>query len=570
VNPCTPFSSHKNIVDPDKCSSPSPAPIPPLPPAPPLPKWATEVLTALLKAKNYTGVNADACVADIGRSYVLFAEFAADFGAKRFEPDAAQSLARGLTALSSAATDCNITALQAELAVLAAASRDADFSAAVWLDATSLAADIAAGDTSAIGKDLANLLGAWRAVSQGCKAGHKACQFLDRLLALLSLTAEDVAPCEAALTPAFAHFTAAASAFTAANYSTAIQSFADGLDAVAVAAATDACGLKGLADALGALSPRLRTAVVKIETSAAVHILVGSADVYDPLYRAAIDARSGNLADLGVQLGRLLVLLRASACTTPACDVLEGLLKALQIEAGDYRACAARVDAVWPQLSSAVDNLKAGKWMTAAQATGGALTALAEGVGACGLSSLGDILEDTVRRAVRFEPSGALSRRRPAGVELDGLPRSASGVRSLAQSDLRAPNRAGYAAQPHLDRAADWGRGHGAHRGCRPHARPEPTPGRRQGGSMELRWIRPRQLGLVAQADQLHVVRLHHARGLVGRRRHSLPVPHCMHRGHTRVRDGPRRGSGGVQPAQVWHGADVLGRRAPPGCVLCR
>ena len=73
-------------------------------------------------------------------------------------------------------------------------------------------------------------------------------------------------------------------------------------------------------------SPLHAQAIVNAENSSAVHIIVGSADVYDPLYHASLDVKSGNLADLGVQIGRLLAMLRASSCATAACDVLEGLL----------------------------------------------------------------------------------------------------------------------------------------------------------------------------------------------------------------------------------------------------
>ncbi|KAL1524207.1 hypothetical protein AB1Y20_019115 [Prymnesium parvum] len=395
INPCTIFSSHKNVVDPEDCASP-PTPSPaPLPPAPPLPKWAVAVLKVLLKAKNVTGVDIDTCVSDVGRSYVMFSEFAADFEAKRYEPDAAQALGRGLNALAAAATDCKIKSLQAELAVLAAAARDADFSAAVWVDAAALAKAIAAGDTTAVGTALAGLMGAWRAVTQGCLSGNKACQFLDRLLALLSLGAEDVAPCEAALVPAFQHFTSSATAFQAHQYESAVTLFADGLDDVANAVTADSCGLKGLGQLLGAFSPRLRAAVVKIESSSIVHIIVGSVDVYEPLFSAANDIKNGNLADLGVQIGRLVAMLRASSCTTAACDVLEGLLRALQLGVSDYKACAADVDAIWPSLSSAVAHLEAGEWKAAAQSTGAALSTLAASASACGVQPLGEILEDT-------------------------------------------------------------------------------------------------------------------------------------------------------------------------------
>jgi hypothetical protein len=146
---------------------------------------------------------------------------------------------------------------------------------------------------------------------------------------------------------------------SAKSYAAAVADVAGALDAFSQGVVSDVCGVKPVADLVAQLVPSLRAAIVKVETSGAVHIIVGAADVYIPLYDAAqaIQVSSsaciaihshhasdpphtrfvpqrGDFAGLGMALGQLLQMLRSSGCQTPACLVLQGLLASAQIEVG--------------------------------------------------------------------------------------------------------------------------------------------------------------------------------------------------------------------------------------------
>jgi hypothetical protein len=336
------------------------------------------------------------CIQDVGRTDVKFAEFAADVAAKRFVPQGAEDLSLALSALATSAVGCgaNATALQVELRALAAAARYSKFTGDAYHDVEDLAAAIKNGSSTAVAQALNSLLADWSTVTEGCASGSKGCKFLTGLLKLLGVVAADVAPCEAALEPALKEFDAAAAAIASKNYTEAVGQFSTGLDAVAIAIKGDSCGLKKVADAISAVVPALKAAIVKVEESGAVKILVGSADVYDILYHAIIDMRNGDLDNFGLEVGMLLSKLRASQCKTPACDVLEGLLASMQLAAQDYGACTEQLDPAFQALEAAVQELTEEHWQAGAQDLGKAVVGFARAVSSCGLTDFAQIAEN--------------------------------------------------------------------------------------------------------------------------------------------------------------------------------
>ena len=78
----------------------------------------------------------------------------------------------------------------------------------------------------------------------------------------------------------------------------------------------DSCGMGPLTDVLKQVAPKLANAIVKIESSHAAQIMVGSMDVYDTLYKAVEDLEKGDVAGFGMQMGVLLQKLKASNCQT--------------------------------------------------------------------------------------------------------------------------------------------------------------------------------------------------------------------------------------------------------------
>jgi len=156
----------------------------------------------------------------------------------------------------------------------------------------------------------------------------------------------------------------------------------------------DACNIKALADLVAKLSPKLAAAVVKIEESGAVKIIVGSADVYAELYSAVVDLDKGDYAGVGIQLGVLLGKLSASGCANQACLIVQGILEFLQQGFADFDTCKADVENTWNQTQLLFKALENKQWPQALNDTADVMDALSASLTACGVAEAGTRLSD--------------------------------------------------------------------------------------------------------------------------------------------------------------------------------
>jgi hypothetical protein len=401
-------SSSEQITDKDKCPD-SPAPSPP----PPVPKSSLveKIMAELFKLLKITDVDAQTCVNDVGGAEVFLRDFAQDIAGKNYSL-AMGDLARGLSGLSTSVAGCGLTEVQAKIDLLAASIKWANISTAgfdkdvkiivdasdLWEDLAGLATAVTSKDSTAIASALNKLLSDWTSITGGCGANSTTCKFLDGLLRMVQVVAANTAPCEAAIEPAVTNLTDAVHLFGQKQYKAAVGDIATALDDLAVALATDACGLKQVASVLSQVAPKLASAVVKVENSTAVKIIVGSAEVYDELYKAAVDVEKGDISDFGVEMGLLLAKLRASGCNSSACIVLDGILASLQLEAQDFAACSKDIDAAWTDMEDSIQQFKSKNYSNGLKALGQTLTTLATGITDCGATDLAKILESVATK----------------------------------------------------------------------------------------------------------------------------------------------------------------------------
>lgn len=273
----------------------------------------------------------------------------------------------------------------------------------LWEDISAIGAAVKQGDTTAVGVGLGKLMTDWSTVVGDCidPTHTEACTFLNGFLKIAQRVALDAKPCETALASTVEQLRSGAGLFKTHKYKEAVQAFAGGLDGLSQALVHDACGLQSLGEVIGQVVPKLQAAVVKVETSGAVSIVVGSADVYDDLYQATMAIQNGDAAAFGEEIGTLLNRLKASGCSTKACVVVQGVMAAVQLEAADFAPCAAELDKVWNTVTTAARQLETGTAQGVANGLGQLgtfLTEATEAIGDCGIPDLGHSLADTATK----------------------------------------------------------------------------------------------------------------------------------------------------------------------------
>jgi len=407
IDPCHRRWTGKDISEASKCPVQPPTTEEGLPVA--NNTFAKSVLTFVFKHLNITDVDFDTCLSDIGNSEIHLQDFGIDMKHKRYRSGLA-NLGRGVSALANSVSGCDLKEIRHRIDSLASNIHFANISAGtfdkattaiigasdMWKDVDAVRSAVVSKDANAIGDSLGKMLDDFSSVEGGCKAhGGAVCKVVDGLLRVAAVTAKDITACEQALEPAVDALRRGGEQLKAKDFNVAVADFSSGLDILAKATSSDACGLSHIANTIGKLSPKLASAVVKAKKGKPVQILVGAADVYDELYTMAIDFEKKDYTGVGAQLGLLLAKLKTTKCKTPMCIVTQGLLGSLQVGFTDLDACHKGLDKTWKQMQSLLKELEKKQWKKSILALGQTIKALGDDVESCGVKPIGEILQST-------------------------------------------------------------------------------------------------------------------------------------------------------------------------------
>ncbi len=186
----------------------------------------------------------------------------------------------------------------------------------------------------------------------------------------------------------------AVSSFKAKDYKSAVGDLANSLEDIATALKNESCGLTRIGDLIGKLSPKLAAAVVKIEDSKPVQIIVEAADIYDDVFQLVTAVETGNWDIVGEELANLLRVLRASGCETKACIVLEGLMASVQKELESFDECMSDADAAWEGFEDGMAEFKDKDYVTGIKHFTSGVVSLAHAVSDCNVEGVSEIAEN--------------------------------------------------------------------------------------------------------------------------------------------------------------------------------
>jgi len=368
------------------------------------------IVKLIFKSLGITDVDVDQCIGDVSGFELKATQFQQEVKSKDYKM-AVSSLSSAISYLSSSVGDCGVKEINLKFDSLAIALKFAKLTAAVdgavdvvvglshvEKDIEAIATAIANEDSDALAQGINSLLSDWSQVAGGCSADAKGCNFISGLLRIIQEVAQDVKPCEAAIEAVVATFETGATQFEAKNYQDAVASFASALDQLSKALMDETCGLKRVGDLIGKLSPKLASAVVQVEESNGVKIVIGSADVYDASYRAVKALKQGDYQTFGSECGALLRILRSSGCSTQACAILEGVLASLQLELSNFDACITSADQVWGDVEQSVQLFDERQPVAATKSLANIFVALANTLNACQIPELASIAETMLNK----------------------------------------------------------------------------------------------------------------------------------------------------------------------------
>lgn len=367
------------------------------------------VVSLLFKVLGIKDVDLTSCMNDVKGADISLKNFASAVETKNYK-SAVGFLSTGISQISSSVTDCGVKEINLKLDSLAIAVKFAKIDTSgldkavdilvgashVEKDIEALAAAISSGDSDAIANAIGNLLNSWSQVTGGCKSD--ACAFINGLLRVIQEVASDIQPCESALAQVITQFESGAAQFDSADYKGAVATWASAFDATAMALKQETCGLQRIGDLIGKLSPKLANVVIKIEDSSAVRIILGSADLYDALFRAVKALKAKDYETFGNEIAVLLRLLRSSDCTTKACDVLEGVLASLQLELENVDSCVMSADNVWSDLQQAIQLFDDRAPVDGVKSLGSVFVELANTLQSCQITQLAQIAETMLNK----------------------------------------------------------------------------------------------------------------------------------------------------------------------------
>jgi len=343
------------------------------------------------------------CMSDTTGMATNFKDFSTEFEAKNYEA-AVASLSSAFSGLSSSISGCGVPSVVHKFDALALATKFATIATkldtidSIMIGASELVLDVKAlataaksGDENAIAQAINQFLNDWSQVTGGC-GDHKGCALVGGVLRIIQEVAKDIKPCEDALLPAVTQMEQAVASFKDKKYETAVKDIALSLESISLTLKNESCGLTRVADLIGKLSPKLASAVVKIEDK--VQVIVGFADVYDDIYQLVQAIETGDWQHVGEELANLLHVLRASGCTSKACMVLEGLMASAQKELENFDACMGDADAAWANMENGMSDFENHKYKNGIHELSTAVVSLARAVQDCNVDGVSKIAEN--------------------------------------------------------------------------------------------------------------------------------------------------------------------------------
>eukprot|EP01027_Heterolobosea_sp_BB2_P020520 GEZU01029275.1.p1 GENE.GEZU01029275.1~~GEZU01029275.1.p1 ORF type:complete len:892 (-),score=374.14 GEZU01029275.1:181-2856(-) len=244
----------------------------------------------------------------------------------------------------------------------------------------------------ALGQDLGTLV---NSIQNIIHCNTDGCKILGGLLQAFELLAEDMGPCEAEIQSSFQDFSSAASQFSSAQYEQAVASLAAGLHQLAEAAGQ--CQLPAIATLIEDEASRLGLANVTFLDND-VQIIINGADIYNDVYNAVQCWIKGDYYGAGSAIGQLIQEIQLLSCDSTVCDVVNGLLRGLQLIAQDMGKCKNDLDGAYDDFVQAASDFKNKQYTASVQTLAASLNEIAQALQQCNLPQFAQLISTEAQK----------------------------------------------------------------------------------------------------------------------------------------------------------------------------
>lgn len=206
----------------------------------------------------------------------------------------------------------------------------------------------------------------------------------------------DVSECVSDVSGAELKFRDFADEVTSANYTLAVASLGEGLDALSSSIA--GCDVQQVQQKLDALALAIKWA--KINTKGldnTVKVLVGASDLWKVIKNAASAAKSGDSDNIAKAIGQLLdewTQVTGGCKGNKGCQMVDGIIRVIQQIAGDITPCENSLKPAVDKFEAAAAAFKGNDPKTAVTDMADGLDTVAQALStdSCGLKTIGDMI----------------------------------------------------------------------------------------------------------------------------------------------------------------------------------
>ncbi|KAG9395425.1 hypothetical protein J8273_2992 [Carpediemonas membranifera] len=355
-----------------------------------------QLAAGLLRVLDVIAKDFSPCVADIEKAGTQLRNAATQWDRSQYQ-EAVSTFATGLRILGGAASDCGLVDLSSLITTEAQQLFGADIKLGSTVKVLVNDVDIADHIYDAVKAleahdyvKFGTLCGTIVAEIRASSCTSEACIVIEGILDGANIFFPDLSKCSKDLEDGYDDIKTGFATITGGHIATGIQDVATGLDKLGDA--VQDCELPELAQLIQTEASHLTKADVS-GIGKYAKIIVKGVDIYQDVYKASEDLANHDFAGAGQAIGDFLSQIRGASCKSEGCQLVVGLLEALNIVLPDLETCESDFDSAFTQFKNGVASAKAEQWSATIKDFSNGLQEVSNGISDCHIEQLAELFD---------------------------------------------------------------------------------------------------------------------------------------------------------------------------------